>query len=41
MTRAEALLSNAQLRTKTNKNKRGDVVFYVNDELHCKEVKKV
>lgn len=40
MTRAEALLRNAQFRTKTNKNKRGGVVFYVNDELDCKEIKK-
>lgn len=40
MTKAEALLRNAQFMTKTNKNKRGGVVFYVNDELGCKGVKK-
>lgn len=40
MTRAEALLGNTQFSTKTNKNKRGGAVFYVNDELACKEVKR-
>lgn len=39
MTRTEALLSYAQFRKKRNKNKGGDVVFYVNDELGCEETK--
>lgn len=39
VTRADALLRYVQFRKKRNKSKGGGVVFYVNDELGCEEIK--